>query len=63
LNHRTRKIIRNPGEKIALLFIDLNKFKQVNTIHGHGTGDIVLKEIARIIHTHIREIDVAARIG
>ncbi|MCR4304375.1 MAG: EAL domain-containing protein [Gallionella sp.] len=49
--------------KIALLFIDLDKFKEVNDTLGHSMGDIMLVETARRIGECIRETDTVARLG
>ncbi len=50
-------------EKFALLFIDLDKFKQINDSLGHDIGDKVLIEAAERIRSSIREEDTLARIG
>lgn len=47
----------------AFLMIDIDDFKKCNDLHGHLVGDYVLKEIARIIKEHVREIDIVARYG
>jgi diguanylate cyclase (GGDEF)-like protein/PAS domain S-box-containing protein len=47
----------------AALFVDLDGFKQVNDAHGHATGDVVLVEIARRLHTAVRPGDTIARLG
>jgi len=47
----------------ALLFIDLDDFKQVNDAHGHVVGDQLLHAIARRITSCVREADTVARIG
>jgi diguanylate cyclase (GGDEF)-like protein/PAS domain S-box-containing protein len=47
----------------AALFVDLDNFKQVNDAHGHATGDTVLVEIARRLHTAVRPGDTIARFG
>lgn len=49
--------------KIALLFIDLDKFKEVNDALGHSIGDIMLAETARRISACVRETDIVARLG
>lgn len=47
----------------ALMFLDLDNFKQVNDAHGHGEGDRVLIEIARLLNMHSRSGDLVARLG
>jgi len=47
----------------ALLFIDLDGFKQINDMEGHGAGDGVLKTIGKQLQASIRESDTLARIG
>ena len=51
------------GQPVALLYLDLDRFKPVNDELGHQVGDAVLVEIADRIHTVIRDTDTAARIG
>jgi len=48
---------------VSLLVIDLDHFKNVNDTHGHGVGDIVLKEIGRILSRNCRIEDFVARFG
>ena len=47
----------------AVLFLDLNGFKQVNDQFGHDVGDRVLIEISQRLHNNLRESDMAARYG
>ena len=48
---------------IALMFIDLDKFKEVNDTYGHGVGDKMLKAVAKRIEQSVRKEDFLARIG
>lgn len=50
-------------EKLSLLFIDLDEFKQVNDNYGHQVGDRVLQHVAKAIQDSIRHSDIVARIG
>jgi len=47
----------------ALLLIDLDEFKKVNDVHGHGVGDDVLRQVGRIIGQYVRPEDLAVRHG
>jgi diguanylate cyclase (GGDEF)-like protein/PAS domain S-box-containing protein len=49
--------------KIALFYIDLDRFKEINDSLGHSMGDAVLKEVSRRITNNIRLEDVFARLG
>jgi diguanylate cyclase (GGDEF)-like protein len=51
------------GTKLAILFIDLDGFKEVNDGYGHEIGDCVLRELAQRISLAIRGEDTVARIG
>jgi diguanylate cyclase (GGDEF)-like protein len=54
---------RRRGEKVALLFLDLDRFKAINDSFGHSFGDCVLKEIARRLKECTREHNTVARVG
>ncbi len=51
------------GAPLALLFADLDRFKQFNDRRGHPEGDEALRELARIVSGSIRSSDIAARYG
>ena len=54
---------RRDGLRIAILFIDLDHFKEVNDTLGHHQGDILLVDAARRIRSCVRESDTVARLG
>lgn len=54
---------KRQGTPLALLYLDIDHFKQVNDQHGHASGDIVLREFGRRLKGCVREGDLAARIG
>src|SRR5476651_2267757 len=62
LDHEAR-MARRSGKRMALMLIDLDRFKEVNDSLGHDTGDILLIEAARRITSSVRESDTVARLG
>jgi diguanylate cyclase (GGDEF)-like protein/PAS domain S-box-containing protein len=54
---------RRTGEDVALLYIDIDRFKQVNDTRGHAAGDFLLKIFAARLRNCVRSTDTAARIG
>jgi diguanylate cyclase (GGDEF)-like protein/PAS domain S-box-containing protein len=55
--------VRRSGTKLAVLFLDLDNFKNVNEIHGHELGDTVLLQVANRLVSQVREEDTVARLG
>jgi len=54
---------RRRGEKVALLFLDLDRFKVINDSLGHSSGDLLLQEVATRLKNSAREHDTVARQG
>ncbi len=51
------------NEELALLILDLDKFKRINDTYGHLYGDYVLKDTSEILKNAVRNIDIVARYG
>lgn len=62
LQHSLRDAGRR-NEKLALLFVDCDNFKQINDSYGHDVGDMVLQHIAGSMSECLRENDTLARMG
>lgn len=54
---------KRSGRFGAVVFLDLDNFKPLNDVHGHGVGDLLLVEVARRITACVREMDTVARFG
>lgn len=51
------------GPAFSLLFIDLDRFKEVNDTSGHLAGDELLRQVAQLMKSRLREVDLLARVG
>jgi diguanylate cyclase (GGDEF)-like protein len=61
--HREAARAARTGEPIALVLIDLNRFKDINDLYGHAAGDLALIGVAERMRNVLRATDGAARIG
>jgi diguanylate cyclase (GGDEF)-like protein len=59
----TQRIGRAPEQTSSLIIFDIDHFKRINDTHGHGCGDIVLRDFAKAIESRIRATDYLYRIG
>jgi len=55
--------VARAGEPALVLMIDIDHFKAVNDAHGHATGDLVLKSVAKALLDTVRPMDTVARVG
>ncbi len=66
LNNRIEHALagaQRTGQQIALMLLDLDRFKEVNDTLGHHVGDLLLKELADRLRKPVRESDTVARLG
>jgi diguanylate cyclase (GGDEF)-like protein/PAS domain S-box-containing protein len=65
LHERLQRMLDScaPGHAIAVMFLDLDRFKEVNDSFGHEQGDVLLCEVAARLRKVLRPADVVARLG
>jgi diguanylate cyclase (GGDEF)-like protein len=54
---------RRGGRPLSLIVCDIDKFKQVNDVHGHMVGDRVICHVAESLFSAVRHVDLVARLG
>jgi diguanylate cyclase (GGDEF)-like protein len=60
---RTLAYIKRHGTDVSLIYIDLDDFKSINDVHGHGAGDAALLHLTDILIANVRRSDIVARLG
>jgi diguanylate cyclase (GGDEF)-like protein len=60
---RSVALAQRTGEPMALVLVDVDRFKAINDTHGHPTGDVVLRTLGALLRDACRETDLAARFG
>lgn len=63
IEHELAVVRRHRCRKLALIYLDLDHFKEINDTYGHGIGDQVLITVARRLNDAVREIDLVSRLG
>lgn len=56
-------ISQRHGRDLAVILLDIDRFKRINDLHGHGCGDQVLVAVAAVLKDHVRQQDVIVRWG
>lgn len=57
------KKAKRQNEKMAILYIDLDDFKEINDCYGHEAGDLLLQSFAKRLQVSVREKDIVSRVG
>lgn len=63
ISHSLERAKRSSNEQFALIFLDLDRFKNINDSLGHSLGDLLLQKLAIRLKDSLRTIDTVARIG
>jgi diguanylate cyclase (GGDEF)-like protein len=51
------------GHQLSVVMVDIDHFKRLNDSHGHAAGDVMLRQIANILRTNLRAVDMVGRYG
>lgn len=63
MDYQYGRIRRHPELSVCVLMLDIDHFKRVNDTYGHAGGDVVLSAFAEAVTGHLRETDIAGRLG
>jgi diguanylate cyclase len=65
-DERTKELyarFQRSGAALSMVFVDCNKFKQINDTYGHAAGDMVLIKVSDVLHARARASDIVCRYG
>jgi diguanylate cyclase (GGDEF)-like protein len=57
------KRVQRHRRPMSLLMLDIDHFKAINDTYGHVKGDVILREVSRLVKSCVRETDIASRYG
>ena len=63
IDHELAVVRRHSSRQLAVIYLDLDHFKEINDTYGHGIGDQVLITVARRLNDTVREVDLVSRLG
>ena len=63
LEHSLKRSLRSPDHRLAVLLLDLDRFKRINDTLGHLVGDVLLTTVARRLEAVVRDVDTVGRLG
>lgn len=57
------ELVRNRGEKLSFIMVDLDHFRSINDLYGHSMGDRIIMEVVSVFKKYLRSNDILARYG
>ncbi|MBT8336798.1 MAG: GGDEF domain-containing protein, partial [Gemmatimonadetes bacterium] len=63
LGEQYLKLARRSGRAVTVVYLDVDRFKNINDTHGHPVGDQALRRVAKILRNTFRRSDIVARLG
>ncbi len=60
---REEQRARRHGRQLAVLYLDMDRFKQINDAHGHAVGDLALQHLGHLLVGEVRAVDAVGRVG
>lgn len=63
LQEAVEDLLKSGSSSRAIFVIDIDRFKQINDVHGHSAGDLVIQRCGQLVHEKLRDTDFVARVG